>query len=405
MSPVRPLIATLALAAIAGCSRGDRPHALRAMGADLAAVVPAPKAPPKPPPVVRVMIAGDVLPHRPQLLDPARIRAALAPLEPLLASADVAVANYETATGVSGTFPTYSLSLAASPEWMRELHAAGFDALTGANNHACDLGKRGLDATIAAAGQGGVALAGVAEKDPWRPTVLVEKDGRKLCAVAWTTFVNDERRACVASGKLAIAPDTAKGDAVVHAAIASARRACAAVVAIVHGGIEYEPPTAAMAHVARVAAEAGAVAVVAHHPHIVAAPRAIVTRDGRRVPFFPTLGNLVSNQGESWTPIYPAAQKDRRIVYMNGWTRLGMIADLSITLSDPPAVEFGHRLVWTENDHVADKSNPTPRIVARPLDVEADAELVAKLAKDAHGPADVFDGPCRIAGDARPSCR
>jgi poly-gamma-glutamate synthesis protein (capsule biosynthesis protein) len=351
------------------------------------------------------MVGGDVLPHRPQLADPDRIRAALEPLALLFGRADVSIANYETATGDPAPFPVHSLSLAATPAWMNQLRASGLRALTAANNHACDLGRRGLERTIAAGVENDLPLIGVADENPWRPVVLFEKDGRKLCAVAWTTFVNDERRPCVASGKLAVAPDGSPGDAVVHTAIASARRSCTAVLAIVHGGIEYEPPTAAMGHVARVAAEAGAIAVIAHHPHIVAAPRMVVTRDGRRVPFFPTLGNLVSNQGESWKPMYPAAQKDRRVVYMNGWTRLGMIADLSITLSDVPTVAFGHRLVWTENEHADDKQNPHPRIVARPLDLDADAEIVAKLARDAHGPADVFDGPCRLAGDTVPSCR
>lgn len=389
---------------LAACARGERSPPASLIAAKVASPVHEAKAP-APPPVVRVLVAGDVLPHRPQLLAPERVRAGLAPLGPLFGKADVAIANYETTTGSPDRFPARSLSLAASPEWMGALKAAGLGALTNANNHACDLGKRGLDATIAAGAANGVPILGVAEQNPWRATKLLERDGKTLCAVAWTTFVNDGRRTCVASGKLALAPETSTGDAIVHTAIVAARRSCTAVIAIVHGGIEYEPPTAMMGHVARVAAEAGAVAVVAHHPHVVAAPRVIVTKDGRRVPFFPTLGNLVSNQGESWKPIYPAAQPDRRLVYLNAWTRLGMIADLSITLSDAPFASFGHRLVWTENAHPDDPKNPNARLVARPLDLEADADIVAKLSADAHGPADVFDGPCRLDGDAAPTCR
>src|SRR5206468_1764688 len=40
---------------------------------------------PVPDPTLRVLVAGDVLPHRPRLVDPARIAGALAPIRPLFA--------------------------------------------------------------------------------------------------------------------------------------------------------------------------------------------------------------------------------------------------------------------------------------------------------------------------------
>jgi poly-gamma-glutamate synthesis protein (capsule biosynthesis protein) len=184
---------------------------------------------------------------------------------------------------------------------------------------------------------------------------------------------------------------------VAKAIAAAAHDGCDAIVAIVHGGDEYAAQTNEMMTLAKSAADAGADAIVMHHPHVVSPMTTYVAEDGRHVPIFSSLGNLVTNQGESWTTEYPAAQHDRHIVYLNGWTRLGMLADLELRLGGAErAVAWGNHLVWLESDHVLDKSNPHPRIVARPLDATADAAIIEKLSRDAAGPRTVFEDPCWI---------
>ena len=54
----------------------------------------------------------------------------------------------------------------------------------------------------------------------------------------------------------------------------------------------------------------------------------LATPDGRRVPIFESVGNLVSNQGESWKPAYLPVRKDRHVISLNAWTRLGVLAVL-----------------------------------------------------------------------------
>lgn len=364
-------------------------------------------------PFVRVVVGGDVIPHRPQLAPPESVAAALAPLAPLFHSADAAIVNYETATGDVSHIDTTTLSLAAKPSWMRAVVSANVTALTLANNHACDLGRHGLVASIDSATSLGVAALGASKRDPWSAQTIATKDGKRLCAVSWTTFVNNRHPGCMSSGRLAIAKPDREGRARVEKAIEDAQRdGCDAVIAIVHGGQEYAPQTGAMMSLARAAADAGADAVVMHHPHVVSPLVTYIAEDGRRVPIFTSLGNLVMNQGESWTTDYPAAQKDRHIVYLNGWTRLGMLADLEFRLGGARqrAVAWGSHLVWVESDHVLDKSNPHPRIAARPLDPIADAPIIDKLARDAAGPRAIFDDACwieRRGADATsgPSCR
>lgn len=360
---------------------------------ELAATLPA--APTK----IRVMVGGDMLPHRPMLLAPERLRDALAPLAPLLSTADIAIANYETSTGDTSRFAARDISLAAPPEWLAAA-ASSFGAVTVANNHACDLGTRGLSATLAAARDARVLAIGGDEKSPWEPRTLVEKDGRRVCAIAWTTFVNAEGHACSGSGKLALAGPDKEGERTIARAVAHARASgCDATLAIFHGGKEYETQQWSGLVQARIAADAGADAVVIHHPHVPSPVRVYVTRDGRKVPIFESVGNLVSNQGESYRPTYPPVSP-RRLVSLNGWTRLGVIADLEWAwpagseFLSRPSLAYGFHLTWTENEHVTNRATPSPRITVRLVEPALDHALVEKLKTDRDGPVELFEDAC-----------
>jgi poly-gamma-glutamate synthesis protein (capsule biosynthesis protein) len=380
---------------LGGCTSAPEHHVVpAARPVIVAAAVPQIVAPAQV--SVRVLIGGDVIPHRPQLLEPETVTSALAPLVPLFQSANATVVNYEAATGeVSGHVDPSMLTLAAKPAWMHAVASSNVSALVLANNHACDLGARGLAASIDTADATGVAALGASAGDPWEPTTIAGKDGRRVCAVAWTTFVNDHYKNCADSPHLAVAKPDRDGRLRAAKAVANAfHEGCDAVVAIVHGGEEYQPQTHAMMNAARAVAEAGAIAVVMHHPHVVSPLVVYETEDGRKVPIYASVGNLVSNQGESWTPEYPAAQKDRRIVYMNGWTRIGMIADLELSLGARSTLaSFGDHLVWVDNEHAHDKSNPRAPITARLLEPEKDRAIIDKLSRDALGPRTIFDDP------------
>jgi hypothetical protein len=346
---------------------------------------------------IRVLVAGDLLPHRPMLLPPERLHDALEPLAALLSSADIAVANYETATGDPTSMGPHCISLAAPPAW---LAAAGehFHALTVANNHACDLGRRGLEATLDAARDAGVIALGADDRAPWQARVLVEKDGHRVCAVAWTTFVNTDAHACPGSGKLALAGLDPVGEHEIARAIAGGRSAgCDATIAIFHGGQEYETQDWAGQVQARIAADAGADAVIIHHPHVPSPVSVYATRDGRSVPVFVSVGNLVSNQGESYRPPM-AATSPERLISLNAWTRLGVIADLEFAWPveasphDRPSLAYGYHLTWTDNEHATNRSTPMPRIVTHTLDPQD--PLVDRLSRDATGPTRLFEDPC-----------
>jgi len=397
----RALLVALALLAL-GCA--SKPAPVDPPPAVIATENTEPFGPPAPPPPsgpLRVLVAGDLLPHRPSLVAPSAIHDALAPLSPLFGGADAVVANYEAATGEVDK-KTPRLVYAAPPGWLEALPGAGIKALTVANNHACDLGAAGLDATIAAAEKSNTIAIGADREDPWAPRVLVERGGKRVCAVAWTTLVNSES-GCARSSHLAVATTSKVGKSRVDRAIARARQRCDATVAIFHGGVEYVPQTNEVMDLAAHAAEAGADAVVIHHPHIASPVTVHTTKDGRHVPLFASIGNLVTNQGESWKPpMFPVLRENRRLVCVNGWTRLGVIADLGFRFDGPtPRLDWGLHLTWVDNEHAEDKTVAVPKITARLLDPDKDRAIVAQLTEDKVGPDELFADPCWVERPGR----
>jgi poly-gamma-glutamate synthesis protein (capsule biosynthesis protein) len=349
---------------------------------------------PAPPVTITVLVGGDVLPHRP-MLDEAGVEMALAPLSPLFKSADRTLVNYEAATGDPARAPR--MTYVAKPDWMGALSRSGILAITGANNHACDAGLPGLKRTLEAAQEASIGVYGIDEADPWRPHTLVEKEGRRVCVVAWTTLVNTTS-ACSKSYALATAPLDRTGLGRVATAIGrAAREKCDATIAVFHGGDEYMRQNAAVLAMARQAADSGAHAVVIHHPHVVSPVLEHETKDGRKVPIFSSVGNLVSNQGESYRPsMPPSSAARRRLVCVNGWTRLGMLARVAMRFDDDkdrPALTWGYHLLWGENEHVDRREKARPKIRVRLLDRERDREIVGRFSADMTGAPEVFEDP------------
>lgn len=377
-----------------GCSAPSAPAP--SPDRDQTAIVIEPFGPPAPDPprhALRVLVGGDLIPHRPSLVDPTAPAAALAPLEHLFRGADAVVANFESSTGTLSK-KAFRMAYAVPPAWLDTLPSVGITAVTVANNHACDLGTDGISATIAAATKSGLGVVGADEDgDAWAPRTLVELDGKRVCAVAWTTLVNSAS-GCARSPRLAFAVANAAGRRKIGAALARAHLTCDATIAMIHGGIEYVPQTAEMMGMADEAAELGADAVVIHHPHVASPVIVHPTRDGRHVPVFASVGNLVSNQGESWkTTMFPSMPENRRMVCVNAWTRLGVLADLSFDFRGTPRLDWGFHLLWTDNDHAETKA-AVPNIATRILDPEGDATLVSTLGRDARGPLSLFDDRC-----------
>ena len=258
---------------------------------------------------VRLLFAGDVMQHMPQVEAARRengfdYRQVFAALRPRFDSADLVVVNLETTLTETGRYSGYPcfrspVELAAA---MRE---AGIDVAVTANNHCCDGGGEGVRTTARALDACGIRRTGVftdsLDRARNHPLLLV----RRGIAIALLDYTYGTNGMPVPQGVTVNAIDTAAiaGDT------ARARAKGAECVAVcIHWGNEYQRrPDAVQRAVAGALRRAGADLIVGSHPHVVQPFEA----DSAHAVFY-SLGNFVSNQ---------------RKRYCDG----GLIADITLT--------------------------------------------------------------------------
>lgn len=389
------------------------------------AVVPKPPEP-RPSTEIEVALGGDAIPQVKVLAnDPKEIFAG-APA--CWNNADARVFNLEAPVGERKGLPGDKslLAFAAPPSWLKQMvEASHASALVVANNHSCDLGPEGLAATVAEAKSENLKIAGADTEDPWKRVEVVEKGGRKVCLVAWTTFLNDKGRkqkGCIEGNpkgqgaRVARAELGPAGIEAIHTELSKESRweGCDARIAYVHGGREYRAQIRPLIEQAA-AASAYVDAVIITHPHVPdgvdaissPAPRANGRPVGRSVPVYKSLGNFVANQGIAWTPGMSVELLDVEGVpdpIRTVWTRVGVIARLRFAWdagvsegAAPSKVLYGYSLSFLDR-------LPPLSIRMRPLPSGADDVVAPKLKKGPHPFADLLDGKCRIDADAAPKC-
>jgi poly-gamma-glutamate capsule biosynthesis protein CapA/YwtB (metallophosphatase superfamily) len=197
---------------------------------------------------------------RPRLLDGARA---------VLADADLAVANLETPVIAAppARGPRERRRFAANPDQLAVLAGAGFDALSLANNHSDDLGDDGTTATPALIAAAGMTALGAAHHGPELLAVeSVAVGAWRLGFIAVTTVRNRSQRAGAPRLRFVADPELLGAVAPI---VASARADHDAVIVLVHWGREHHAaPDPAQRVAARAWIDAGAAAVIGHHPHV-----------------------------------------------------------------------------------------------------------------------------------------
>ncbi len=232
-------------------------------------------------PVVRLLFGGDVMLGRGVAPiareDPDSI---FAGLQAALARADLTAANLESPLTRRPHAVANPNALEASPRSARILAAAGFDAMSVANNHAGDAGPDTVRDTMSALAGAGIAAVG-ADARP----VLLHRRGLTIAILAFDASAAGGPTAQVAAW------DPAAARAAVRGAAAKADL----VTVSLHGGMDYKPVTdpwlsAAGTRLARW----GADVVWCHGPHV-AQPllRVDPDGDGRPTIVATSLGNLL----------------------------------------------------------------------------------------------------------------
>ncbi len=231
---------------------------------------PEPEGPTGPP--VTIAFAGDIMFEgmiEPQLeADPEGL---LAPIAPVFAEADLAVANLETAITEGGEPAPKGFNFRAPTSGLTAVQRAGIDVVSLANNHGMDYGPTGLEDTLAAAEQAGLPLIGAGRDldDAFAPFTATIR-GREIAVIGATqvldsaffeTWAADDDKPGLASAKF-------EREADLIDAVAEAREDADTVVVYLHWGVEGERcPSERQQGLAERLADAGADIVVGTHAH------------------------------------------------------------------------------------------------------------------------------------------
>jgi poly-gamma-glutamate synthesis protein (capsule biosynthesis protein) len=228
-----------------------------------------------PPPgrVTTVTIVGDIMLGR-----GVAGGAALRPMRARLAAADITVGNLESTLSDDGPpNPVQGDPFHASPTVRVGLRAAGFDALSLANNHTGDYGAAALVQTVRRLGAGGISTFGAGRDlaEARMPAVL-ERNGVTFGFLGFNSIGETQEAAPGQPGAVAISmpPRTGPLDrAELDRFLGDVRRLADRVDVVTvmpHWGEQYvHRPWPVQEQVARRLVGAGADLVVGGHPHVV----------------------------------------------------------------------------------------------------------------------------------------
>jgi poly-gamma-glutamate synthesis protein (capsule biosynthesis protein) len=228
--------------------------------------------------------ADGLLPLAPSVDDHLKL---LAPVSPLLQSADLTVLNFETTLADQAflsksvqrplTFhQTAGYVYASSPSSVMALKQAGVDIVGLANNHMYDMLEVGLYSTLATLDRANMLHFGAGENEAnaWAPAI-VSSNGQTIAFIGCTTLripLNTPTRddvPFVASDILRKGGAAYCAEARLRSEVMRAKQQADAVIVMIHGGKEYDPaPTTKISYLTSIAKQAGATLVINHHPHV-----------------------------------------------------------------------------------------------------------------------------------------
>jgi poly-gamma-glutamate synthesis protein (capsule biosynthesis protein) len=255
-----------------------------------------------------------------------------------LHAGDLTFAQLETTVTERGArAPNARLAMRAPPAMARAARAAGIDVMSFAGNHCLDWGYEAFSDTLTHMQAAGVALCGAgATLAQARRPALLDRRGVRFAFLAYSSILPEGYRAeankpgCAPMRALTLyeqiehdQPGTParaithahRGDlAALLADIRAARAQADLVFVSLHWGIHMVECVIAdyQREVAHAAVEAGAHAIIGHHPHILKG-----VEFHRGAPVFYSLGNFAIEQPHVWDPAITATESFRHLVSLN----------------------------------------------------------------------------------------
>lgn len=239
-----------------------------------------------------IVFTGDVLLDRGVLPVIRRqgVEALFASVSPLFRQADATVINLECPLTDRQEPLHKQFVFRSSPSYAAALRKAGITHAALANNHTMDQGRAGLADTDRYLREAGITPLGYGANAAASTHPVLIRKGR-LCVALFNSvtvpienwvYVDDRPTVCQSPlDTLAAAIHRYKQSHPRHK-----------VVAVLHWGIEYQPqPSLEQRRGAYLLAQAGADAVIGHHPHVLQPEVSVLGK-----PVFYSLGNFVFDQ-------------------------------------------------------------------------------------------------------------
>ena len=227
-----------------------------------------------------IFVAGDAMLGRGVT---ERLRTGRTPLTwmaPVSTKADIAFCNLECVLVDGSGQKTWKPHLFASPDSAKYLKDAGIDLVSVANNHSMDDGETGITSTLAALNRVGIDGVGAARSNgPW-PVWERTIHGKRIAWLAATAYGPWD------AGGMRIRNIVGTG---LVDQVRSLAQAGDIVFVSLHWGVELSRGvTVGQVQLAHDLIDAGAEAVIGHHPHVA---QRVESYKGR--PIFYSLGNFV----------------------------------------------------------------------------------------------------------------
>jgi poly-gamma-glutamate synthesis protein (capsule biosynthesis protein) len=212
----------------------------------------------------------------------------------IIESADLAFINQETVMG-GAKFSYSGYPAFNTPQSLAKTIAdTGFDIVNQANNHAMDMGKTGLIATLDLWDTiEGITVIGARKTgDSAR---IITKNNIILGFLSYTYGLNG----------IALPADNPNLVSLINKSkmeteIDALRPLCDFLIVSMHWGDEYKTePGKTQTDLALFMAEHGVDLIIGHHPHVLQRAQTITLEDGRKTFCIYSLGNFVSNQREN----------------------------------------------------------------------------------------------------------
>jgi poly-gamma-glutamate synthesis protein (capsule biosynthesis protein) len=215
-------------------------------------------------------------------------------IKSIIESADLAFINQETVMG-GASFGYSGYPAFNTPQSLAKTIAdTGFDIVNQANNHAMDMGKKGLIATLDLWDtiEGITVIGARKEGDSAR---IITKNNISLGFLSYTYGLNG----------IALPADNPNLVSLINknkmeTEIDALRPLCDFLIVSIHWGDEYKTePGKTQTDLALFMAEHGVDLIIGHHPHVLQRAQTITLDDGRKTFCIYSLGNFVSNQRET----------------------------------------------------------------------------------------------------------